>query len=115
MSWIVKFSHDGDPDHVHAPKLEHSGIGKENGIKELSSFHNNEFSSARVKPGFRVRAFTDLHYTGLELRLDRDPQHGRAEAIIEGDGIMKFTFFPNADPLKVNDRISSFYIEEHPA
>jgi hypothetical protein len=112
MSWIAKFYTKGD---LTGTYVEITAVGRENGYPDLSVFHgvNNEFSSAEVKPGYRARAFTDLNYTGSELRLDRDPQHGRANYIPGPDGIMRFTFFPNSRDFPFNDKISSIYCEPY--
>jgi hypothetical protein len=101
--WYARFYEHGD---LTGHCVEIKGIGRENGIPDLGTW-NNEFSSALVKPGYRVRAFQNLNYSGEELRLDKDPQYGRANFISGSDGIMQFTYFPS----DFNDKISSMYCE----
>ncbi len=109
LNWYAKFYEDGN---LSGSSLEIKGLGKENGYPNLSvQGLNNTFSSARVMPGYRVRAFTDLNYTGQELRLDKDPQFGRANYIPGADGVMEFTYFADSDGFRFNDTISSIYCE----
>lgn len=110
MIWIAKFYTEGN---LTGRCFEIYFTGKRNGYPDLKEIgFNNELSSAEVKPGFRVRAFVDLNFTGQELRLDKDPQFGRANYILGPDGIMQFTFFPDTPQFKFNDAISSIYCEE---
>jgi hypothetical protein len=111
MTWIARFYKHGD---LTGSYVEISSIGKDNGYSDLNNQNaNNEFSSAEVKPGYRARAFVDLNFTGQELRLDKDPQFGRANYISGPDGIMRFTYFPDASGFKFNDNISSVYCEPY--
>lgn len=72
--------------------VEITAVGPDGGYPDLSVVGgaNNKFSSAEVKPGYRARAFTDVNYSGLQLRLDQDPQSGRANYEPGPDGIMRF-------------------------
>jgi len=107
MTWIARFFSDGD---LTGRVLEITSEGMANGFQDLNDIgFNNEFSSAEVKPGYRARAFTDLNFSGQQLRLDKDPQFGRADFIPGPDGVMRFTFFPNAPDFRFNDNISSIY------
>ena len=110
MPWIARFYTNGD---LSGRVLEISSEGKESGYQDLSDVElNNEFSSAEVKPGYRARAFNDFNFTGQELRLDKNSQLGRADFIPGPDGVMRFTFFPNAPDFRFNDNISSVYCEK---
>jgi len=112
MTWIARFHTQGD---LTGGYVEITAVGSASGYPDLSVVGgaNNEFSSAEVKPGYRARAFTDLNYSGLQLRLDRDPQYGRANYIPGPDGIMRFTLFPNSRDFPFNDTISSIYCEPY--
>jgi hypothetical protein len=110
MTWIARFYTQGD---LTGTYLEINSTGKTGGYPDLPSSVNNEFSSAEVKPGYRARAFTNLNYTGQELRLDKDPQFGRANYKPGPDGIMRFTYFPDSAEFPFNDTISSIYCEPY--
>lgn len=125
MSWIAKFYMDGNCEEVVGfgrRVLTIDAVGKNNGYRDLDQVTwdgannispNNEISSARVMPGYRARLFRDKNYTEQELRLDKDPQHGRADFIPGEDGVMKFTYFPDTDGFRFNDAISSIYVEPY--
>ena len=102
---------DGDASEADT-QLHFTNLGRAGGIPNFNTVNFNQAaSSARVFPGFRLRCFTNLNYTGQELRLDKDPQFGRANFIPGEDGVMLFTKFPDSDGFRFNDNISSAYVE----
>jgi hypothetical protein len=107
--WFARFFSEGDWTGGY---FSITGLGRENGVPDFSWGRlSGMASSAEVKPGFRVRAFTGFNFTGTELRLDKNPQLGRANFVPGPSGLMRFGYFPNSPGFKFNDNINSAYCE----